>query len=260
VGKTISPNKEVVMCGMIRVMAATRQQLISESLKQPLGKKRYNRRFFSTIEFPNRGLVRMLDINKWMKSDILDAQIGVIGETDNYVVDISFYGVWDNYVGELSPKSIREALQKAFRTEDVFLDCNCPDYQYRFRYQNTRKQQQTNEAEFRPANKTNPNDSLGSACKHVLLCLVSSSRWIYELANLTYKYIKMVEKRSPSLYTQFIAPRIEMEMKTEEEAVVEPEVIENEGMIEEEIVEDLEPVDMPEDPVALREVDEGGDE
>ena len=112
---------------MIRVSAATRQELINKSLRSTKGKQRYYRRLFSKIEYPNRALSRV-DVNKWFKEDILDADISVQGETNKYTVTISFYGVWENYEGELSRKSIKDAITKAYRSEDIFIYCTCPDF------------------------------------------------------------------------------------------------------------------------------------
>ena len=112
---------------MIRVSAATRQELINKSLRSTKGKQRYYRRLFSKIEYPNRALSRV-DVNKWFKEDILDADISVQGETNKYTVTISFYGVWENYEGEFSRKSIKDAITKAYRTEDIYVYCTCPDF------------------------------------------------------------------------------------------------------------------------------------
>lgn len=199
---------------MIRVSAATRQELINKSLRSTKGKQRYYRRLFSKIEYPNRALSRV-DVNKWFKEDILDADISVQGETDKYTVTISFYGVWANYEGELSKKSIKDAITKAYRTEDIFIYCSCPDFYYRYSYVATQNGYITKHIQTIPAPIRNPHDSLGSACKHVLLCLFQSQRWITELANNTYKYIQYIKRSNPALYQRIIAPIIEIDTPQE---------------------------------------------
>ena len=352
---------------MIRVSAATRQELINKSLRSTKGKQRYYRRLFSKIEYPNRALSRV-DVNKWFKEDILDADISVQGETNKYTVTISFYGVWENYEGELSRKSIKDAITKAYRTEDIFVYCTCPDFCftgdtkvklldgrtrtmkeiaeefaqgkelwvyasdekgdfkpgkvtaawethkvnelvrvtldngeviectpehlfmlrdgsyeeaqnltagvslmpmylrvdrkgykqtkgkdiqvvsvervqcnevpvydleverwhnfrlaagvmvhncYRYSYVATQNGYITKHIQTIPAPIRNPHDSLGSACKHVLLCLFQSQRWITELANNTYKYIQYIKKSNPTMYKNIIAPIVEIDTRQE---------------------------------------------
>lgn len=352
---------------MIRVSAATRQELINKSLRSTKGKQRYYRRLFSKIEYPNRALSRV-DVNKWFKEDILDADISVQGETDKYTVTISFYGVWENYEGELSRKSIKDAITKAYRTEDIYVYCTCPDFCftgdtkvklldgrtltmkeiaeefaqgkelwvyasdekgdfkpgkvtaawethkvnelvrvtldngeviectpehlfmlrdgsyeeaqnltagvslmtmylrvdrkgyeqtkgkdiqvvsvervqcnevpvydleverwhnfrlaagvmvhncYRYSYVATQNGYITKHIQTIPAPIRNPHDSLGSACKHVLLCLFQSHRWITELANNTYKYIQYIKKSNPTMYKNIIAPIVEIDTQQE---------------------------------------------
>ena len=352
---------------MIRVSAATRQELINKSLRSTKGKQRYYRRLFSKIEYPNRALSRV-DVNKWFKEDILDADISVQGETNKYTVTISFYGVWENYEGELSRKSIKDAITKAYRTEDIFVYCTCPDFCftgdtkvklldgrtrtmkeiaeefaqgkelwvyasdekgdfkpgkvtaawethkvnelvrvtldngeviectpehlfmlrdgsyeeaqnltagvslmpmylrvdrkgykqtkgkdiqvvsvervqcnevpvydleverwhnfrlaagvmvhncYRYSYVATQNGYITKHIQTIPAPIRNPHDSLGSACKHVLLCLFQSQRWITELANNTYKYIQYIKKSNPTMYKNIIAPIVEIDTQQE---------------------------------------------
>lgn len=199
---------------MIRVSAATRQELINKSLRSTKGKQRYYRRLFSKIEYPNRALSRV-DVNKWFKEDILDADISVQGETNKYTVTISFYGVWENYEGELSRKSIKDAITKAYRTEDIYVYCTCPDFYYRYSYVATQNGYITKHIQTIPAPIRNPHDSLGSACKHVLLCLFQSQRWITELANNTYKYIQYIKKSNPTMYKNIIAPIVEIDTQQE---------------------------------------------
>lgn len=205
---------------MKKVSAATRQDLINKSLRTTKGKQRFYRRLFSKIEYPNRSLSR-IDTNKWFKEDILDADITVKGETDTYVVTISFYGVWEEYEGELSQRTIKDAITRAFRTNDVYVYCSCPDFYYRYSYVATQNNYITNQIQTIPAPIRNPHDSLGSGCKHLLLCLFQSYKWINELANNTYKYIKYIKNRDPALYERIIAPRIEAQGRNDLEDPME---------------------------------------
>ena len=82
-------------------------------------------------------------MNKLFKDDILDVNIKVNGETDDYLVYISFLGVLENIHDELkrtnsekvNPRVIQRALTRALNTsDDVMIGCQCSDFQYRFGY------------------------------------------------------------------------------------------------------------------------------
>lgn len=194
---------------MLRVTAATRQELVNKSKSETKGLQRFYRRLFSKISIPNRG-IQEVNVAKWFETDILDAKINVKGETDNYVIAITFWGCWDSYDKSkpLTEQNIRDAITRAYRSEDLYIACTCPDWHYRYAYVATKGRYVAERPEYRPADITNPKDSLGSACKHVLLCLMQGNVWIYQLAKMTYKYIKRIEQTQPKLYEQFIADKI----------------------------------------------------
>ena len=67
--------------------------------------------------------------------------IPVTGETDNYLVTISFGSVLDEIQREvkknndkLELKSILRALMNAFNSDNVYIRCNCADARFRFAY------------------------------------------------------------------------------------------------------------------------------
>ena len=79
-------------------------------------------------------------MNKLFKDGILDVNINVNGETDDYVVTIKFGG----FLEELSKavktydtfnlRVVTKALIAAFNREDVYIHCSCPDFFFRFLY------------------------------------------------------------------------------------------------------------------------------
>lgn len=78
----------------------TKQKIINNSKKagpyapdnQLLGKNRYERRKHSSISRSVRDYSR-INMNTFFKKDILDFQIQVRGETDNYLVKIKLVGI-----------------------------------------------------------------------------------------------------------------------------------------------------------------------
>ena len=84
-------------------------------------------------------------MNKLFKDNILTVNIEVIGETDTYIVRISFGGFLDLLQEELSRnndvlelKVIIRALLTGFNRDNVYIGCNCPDFRYRYSYFATR--------------------------------------------------------------------------------------------------------------------------
>ena len=84
---------------------------------------------------------------------------------------------------------------------------NCPDWFYRFSYQSTKNDTNSGEPQSIPANITNPNDTLGSACKHVLLVLNNTS-WMMKVASVIFNYINYMKERYCKLYADIIYPAI----------------------------------------------------
>lgn len=228
---------------MLKVSAKLRQEIISKSLGTTKGKQRYARRLFSQIQIPSRA-IQATNVAKWFETDILDVHINVKGETDNYIVAITFYGVWESYDKKqaLSPNNIKKAITIAFRSEDIYVACDCKDDRFRFAYVQTMQQYRSERPEYRPAKITNPRDSLGGCCKHTLLCLMQSFKWIDQLSKTTYQYIQRIQRSQPRLYEKFIKDKIEEiqeEVAQEEESTPMNQGIDDAGNapIEEDINE-----------------------
>ena len=110
---------------------------------------------------------------------------------------------------------------------------NCPDSQYRFNFWNTKNNTNSGPPELRPSNITNPRDSLGSACKHVLLVL-SNNSWILRVARVLVNYINYMEQHYQKMYADVIYPAIfgkkyeepvQLDMEDETELITDKETI-----------------------------------
>ena len=195
------------------LLEKSRNELIAKSKNEvPKGMQRYKRRLKSRVSSSTKEY-NQINMNKFFKEDILDINIPVIGETDNYIVKISFGGVLDNLQGLLQNKDkvelrdIVRALINAFNKDNVYIGCTCPDNYYRFSYQQTKNKTSSTEPQLIPANITNPNDDLGSGCKHILLVL-SNTSWIIKVASVITNYINYMERNRKSLYAKIIYPAI----------------------------------------------------
>ena len=198
-----------------------RSQLLSRSKtgdaysvwNQFRGKNRYQRRLYSRLASSVKNF-NSIDMNKLFKDDIIDVDIDVKGETDVYVVRISFAGFLDelhNFLNrqdqQLDRKIISKALVKAFNADDVYINCTCPDFRYRGKYWATKNNILIGAPEIRPSDITNPNDTKGPGCKHINLAL-SDSSWLIKVSSVIYNYIEYMKEHDERLYQKYIYPAV----------------------------------------------------
>lgn len=181
--------------------------------KEKNGQTRYQKRVKSKIASSNKEF-NQIDMNKLFRDDILTVNIPVVGETNNYLVTFSFSGFLEKLHSEietngsvLALKTVLRAIVNSFNTDDVYIRCNCEDFRYRFSYWGTRNNTITGEKELRPSDITNPDDRLGSGCKHIMLCL-SNTGWCIKVAAVVKNYIEYMEKHLHSMYAKVIYPAI----------------------------------------------------
>ena len=154
-----------------------------------------------------------MDMNKLFKEGILTVNIKINGETDNYLVRISFGGFLEilqdqiERFGELSLRSILRTLIIGFNKDNVYISYSCPDFYYRFGYWTTRNGTNSGAPQDIPSNETNPDDSLGSGCKHTLLVLNNTS-WLIKVASVINNYIHYMEKHYEKAYADIIYPAV----------------------------------------------------
>jgi len=155
-----------------------RRELIDQSKSAAPTKKykttRYVRRDKQHVS-SKPDMFNRVDMNKVFKENILELNIPVKGETDNYIVTVTFKGILDMILQELKSnnykleyKCVYKAIIGAINKENVFIDCTCPDYKYRFRYWSTVDDFNAGIPENRPAKITNPRNIFGAGCKHIL--------------------------------------------------------------------------------------------
>ena len=196
----------------MRLLEINRTQLIRKSKQSKKGKERFDKRTRSRVANTVKAM-NSIDMNKLFKEDILTVNLPVTGETDEYVVRITFGGflaILRDHIDpsrELSFSDVSKAAIVGFNKDDVFIHCSCPDFKYRFNYFVTRNNYNSGTPETRPSNITNPNDSLGSGCKHILLVMNNTS-WILRVARAIVNYVKYMEKHYPRLYADIIYPAI----------------------------------------------------
>lgn len=192
----------------------SRRQLIQKSTASQKGRERYKKRTRSRVSSSVREY-NLIDMNKLFKNNILDVNVPVRGETNDYLVRISFGGVIDALQDAIAKNGdvfnlrvVMRALTDAFRNNDVYIHCTCPDWTYRFAYWAT--MDDINSGEPQTSNGKwirNPDDSLGSGCKHSLLVLNNSS-WLVKVASTIHNYVNYIEKRYQKQYADIIYPAL----------------------------------------------------
>ncbi len=179
-----------------------------------LGKNRQQRRLKSRIANSVKEY-NQINMNKLFKEDILDVNVRVNGETNIYLVKVSFNGFLNSLAGfmranadesDLDFKIVLKALLDAFNHNDVMVHCTCPDFKYREAYWATVNGINAGEPENRPSDETNPNDTKG-LCKHINLILNNNS-WMMKVASVIYNYINYMREHMSSLYQKVIYPAI----------------------------------------------------
>lgn len=191
----------------------SRAALIARSKQSSKGMMRYRRRVKSKVANSVKQY-NSIDMNKLFKKDILTMDVNVKGETDDYVVKISFGGFTEllqqevkKQNGKLDSKAVTRALIDGFNKDDVYISCTCPDWKYRFAYFATKNNIIIGDPETRSSDITNPDDKLGPACKHVLLVL-SNTSFLLKVASTIYNYINYMEKHYHKLYADYIYPAV----------------------------------------------------
>lgn len=157
------------------------------------------------------------------------------GETDSYLVTISFKGFLDYLRKELakvdnklSLRVVIRALLDGINSDDVYMRCSCPDYQYRIAYWASRTDTIVGDKETRPSNITNPNNRLGSGCKHLMLVL-SNTSWMIKLGSVIFNYINYMERNYKKLYADVIYPVI-YDKKYEEPVQLDIDSLDNDEL------------------------------
>ena len=153
-------------------------------------------------------------MNALFKGDLMNFIIPVHGETSDYSVEVLFDGICTRLREELKRNNYRieykivyRAIVNAINSGDVLVGCSCPDWKYRQAYQGTRGQYNAGKPELRPANITNPNDTKGAGCKHVMHVL-GNLDWAMKLATCINNYIHYIMDHKPELFQNIIWPAI----------------------------------------------------
>lgn len=196
---------------------ATRGQLISKSRKGDTYKKSEDNRWVKKTDCNIANTVKdynKIDMNTFWKQDSLTFGVKVEGKTNTYTVYVSFDNILNRLQKEvkanknkLTSDVIYKALLDSMNTEDVKINCSCPDYQYRLKYYASKNGFNQGKAETRPSKITNPDDTKGAACKHVL-AVINNLEWLKKIASVINNYVNYYKDSMQYNYGKFIFPKI----------------------------------------------------
>ena len=214
--------QEQCLFELLRLDEATRTQLVAQSRNAgkykdtSRGKTRFERKKYSKLANAVKAY-NQIDMNKVFKQDILQVNIPIVGETDEYTVTIKIEGVVaemqkniKNNGGKMEFRTIIQSLTKVFNTTDVYVKCTCGDFKYRFAHWNIIKNVSVDDTASDPGpgkGITNPNDDKGRGCKHILLAL-SNGEWMMKVASVINNYCHFLSEKKPEAFLKLVFPKL----------------------------------------------------
>lgn len=214
--------QEQCLSELFKLTEANRTSLIAQSRNagayknQERGKNRMDRKRYSKVANQVKSF-NQINMNDLFKKDILQVDIPVVGENDEYTVTVKLEGVINelqknikNNGNKLEFRSIIQALTKVFNTSDVYVKCSCPDYKYRFSHFNIIKNISVDDSSHDPGpgkGIANPKDDKGRGCKHILLVL-SNGDWMMKVASVINNYCHFLSEKKPSAFLKLVFPKL----------------------------------------------------
>lgn len=180
------------------------------------GKNRFERKKYSKIANSVKNY-NEINMNSLFKQDVLQVNIPVVGENDEYTVTIKLEGIVSeisknikNNKNSLEFRTIIQAITKVFNTSDVYIKCSCPDAKYRFAHWNIIKKVSVDDTSNDPGpgrGIANPNDDMGRGCKHMLLVLANGD-WMMKVASVINNYCHFLSEKRPEAFLKLVFPKL----------------------------------------------------
>ena len=196
---------------------ATRNQLIAKSkTADTYAGKKTNRwtaksdcSIANTVQDYNK-----IDMNSLWKDDVLSFDVKVQGKTNDYLVGVELNNILSRLQNKIASNnnklditSIYEGLMQGINSSDLKISCTCPDYKYRLKYYASKNGFNKGTDETRSSDKTNPNDTKGAACKHILAVL-NNIEWLRKIASVINNYVNYCKDNMEYNYAKYIFPKL----------------------------------------------------
>jgi hypothetical protein len=204
------------------LLEANRNSLIAQSRSvgaykdKSRGRNRFERKKHSKIANSVKSY-NEINMNSLFKQDILQVNIPVVGENDEYTVTIKLEGVMaeiqkniKNNGNKFEFRTIIQSLTKIFNTSDVYIKCTCPDAKYRFAHWNIIKNVSVDDSSADPGpgkGIANPDDDKGRGCKHMLLVLANGD-WMMKVASVINNYCHFLSEKKPEAFLKLVFPKL----------------------------------------------------
>ncbi len=214
--------QEQCLFELLKLDEATRTQLIAQSRNvgqykdTSRGANRMARKKYSKVANAVKSY-NEINMNDFWKKDILQVNIPVVGETDEYTVTIKLEGVVaelqkniKNNQNKFEFRTVIQALTKVFNTSDVYVKCKCPDFKYRFAHWSIVNNVSVDDSSQDPGpgrGIVNPNDDKGRGCKHILLVL-SNGSWMMKVASVIVNYCHFLSEKKPDAFLKLVFPKL----------------------------------------------------
>lgn len=214
--------QEQCLFELLKLDEATRNQLVAQSRNvgqykdTSRGRNRMERKRHTKVVKSVKAF-NSIDMNKVFKQDILQIDIPVIGETDEYTVTVKLEGVVaeiqkniKNNGNKLEFKSVIQAITKVFNTSDVYIKCTCPDWRYSFSHWNIIKNISIDDSSKDPGpgkGIVNPKDDKGRGCKHSLQVL-SNGDWLMPTSSTLLNYVRYLSEKKPEAFLKLVFPKL----------------------------------------------------
>lgn len=229
----------------MRLSEVTRKDLLNKT------KSEHPERYARRMKYVNS--IKPLPVAKQLFMDTGTLTIPI--KIGDYIVTIHISGILKEIQNEMNRqnKSLPDrsltyaALRKVVDSSNIYINCTCADFRYRFSYSATQNDYKYGAPETRPAKITNPNND-GAVCKHVTAALVRPSQWLKYAAG----WINTVV-RAYIINRSGIAPLDAVEELEKEKNIKGPEEINPESE------NDAQEKDLPEEDVSNEDSQEVGD-
>jgi hypothetical protein len=174
-------------------MEVTRWEILRRSQRE--SPARYQKKAnYSPKDFKN------VDFEELFENNTFTWSTRVHGAS-NYIVTISFEGPFDllkyelkglrgkNRWKRITLPIVTNALSRALDTEDLYVDCSCPDFVYRFGFWATQADCKYGTPQNRAPKVRNVYNNKGYCCKHILAILYGK-RWVQSAAKAWLSYMQ----------------------------------------------------------------------
>lgn len=164
----------------------SRKNLVGKTRSQSL--TRYNKRLsYRNITYED------IEFDKLLYDDFLVIHTNV----GDYITTVAFEGFMKTLIQlarsgrtpTINLQLVIRAINKAIDSTDIYVNCTCDDFKYRYEFWSTKYKYKYGSPETRPPKKTNPNDDIGATCKH-LASILSNKKWLVRVSSVINNWIK----------------------------------------------------------------------